>query len=361
MALYTYSRWDGTQQLFPIHEEELMELLAEQLTTHGDISSALSSLAQHGLPGGFADGVLGIRRLAEVLEGGGYIRWAESRFELTPKGIRKIGHHALQEVFSCMQKDRFGPHPSASSGPGGETLEFPKKYEYGDPFQLHLQSTVMNAVRRGSGTPLKIQPEDFDVHESEHSSHAATVLMLDLSLSMVMRGNFQAAKKVALALDNLIRTQFPRDSLQMVGFSTYAKEVRPDRLPYLTWDEFDPYTNIQQGLAVARKLLSRSSGCTRQIVLVSDGEPTAHIQGGELFRQYPPSRRTLQETLKEVRRCTRQGIKINTFMLERSRPLVGFVERMTRINRGRVFYTSAEKLGEYLLVDYMTNRRKRLL
>ena len=301
-----------------------------------------------------------LRRIVEVLQSRGYIHRSEGQFELTPRGIRKIGHRALQEVFGYIQRDRFGPHPSASSGPGGDMLEEARKYEYGDPFRLHLQSTLMNAVRRGSSSPLEIRPEDFEVHQTEQSSQAATVLMLDLSLSMVMRGNFQAAKRVALALDDLIRTRFPQDSLHMVGFSTYAREIRPDRLAYLTWDEFDSYTNIQQGLAVARKLLARSPACTRQIVLVSDGEPTAHIQAGQLFLQYPPSPRTLQETLNEVRRCTRQDIRINMFMLERSPYLVEFVEQMTRINRGRVFYTSADKLGEYLLVDYMTSRRKRL-
>ena len=184
--------------------------------------------------------------------------------------------------------------------------------------------------------------------------------MLDLSLSMAMRGNFLAAKKVALALDNLIRSQFPRDSLHIVGFSTYAREVKPDKLAYLTWDELDHYTNIQHGLNTARRLLDRSHGGTRQIIMVSDGEPTAHMEGGRLYLQYPPSPRTIRETLKEVRRCTRQDIKINTFMLERSAYLAEFVEQMTSINRGRVFYTSPAKLGEYILVDYLTSRRKLL-
>ena len=142
-----------------------------------------------------------------------------------------------------------------------------------------------------------------------------------------------------------------------MGFSTYAREVKAEKLAYLSWDDFDPYTNIQHGLNTARKLLDRTHGCTRQIIMVSDGEPTAHMEAGQLFLQYPPSPRTIRETLKEVKRCTRQDIKINTFMLERSPYLAEFVDQMTRINRGRVFYTSPDKLGEYILVDYLTSRR----
>ena len=182
--------------------------------------------------------------------------------------------------------------------------------------------------------------------------------MLDLSLSMATRGNFPAAKKVTLALDNLIRTQFPRDSLHVVGFSTYAREVRPEDVAELGWDHFDPYTNIQHGLSTARKLLAGARGSTKQIIMVSDGEPTAHTEGEELVCQYPPAPRTISETLKEVRRCTRQGITINMFMLDRNSSLVQFVSQMNKINRGKVFYTSPTKLGEYILVDYLTSRRK---
>ena len=135
------------------------------------------------------------------------------------------------------------------------------------------------------------------MRRTERLTQAATVLMLDLSLSMAMSGNFMAAKKVALALDNLIRTKFPRDKMFIVGFSTYAREIKADRLAYLSWDEFDPYTNIQHGLAVSQKLLSRIKGGTKQIIMISDGEPTAHMEGGQLFLQYPPSPRTIRATL----------------------------------------------------------------
>ena len=217
----------------------------------------------------------------------------------------------------------------------------------------------MNSIVRGSsGIPVNMKAEDFEVYRPEQVSQASTVLMIDLSLSMAMRGNFVAAKKVALALDSLIRTKFPRDSLCIVGFSTYAREVKSEGLSSLNWDEFDPYTNIQHGLVWARKLLSRTPGGTKQIILISDGEPTAHMEGGQLFVQYPPSARTIRETLKEVKRCTHMGILINTFALDRNTYLVDFVDQMTRINRGRVFYTSPDRLGQYILVDYFSNRQR---
>ena len=299
--------------------------------------------------------------MAEVLEDAGYVRRTGARYELTPKGVRRLGHRALQEIFSYIRKGRPGGHWSNVRGESGQLLEDTKEYRYGDSFNLHLQRSVMNAVQRNPGTPVRMRPEDFEVHQTEQTSDAATVLLLDLSLSMAMRGNFLAAKKVALALDNLIRTQFPRDSLHIVGFSTYAREVSPERLAYLTWDEFDPYTNIQQGLSLARRLLAKSPGSTGQIIMISDGEPTAHVESGQLYLQYPPSPRTIQETLKEVRRCTRQDVRINTFMLERNASVVEFVDQMTRINRGRVLYTNPDRLGEYILVDYLTSRRRQLV
>lgn len=301
-----------------------------------------------------------LKHLSELLEQAGYIRRVGTRYELTPKGIRKIGQRALREIFAYIKKDRLGPHPVRSAGWGGEMVEETKRYEFGDTFSPSLQRSILNALYREAGLPVRLRVEDFEVYKREEVARAATVLMIDLSLSMAMRGNFLAAKKVALALDNLIRTQFPRDEIFIVGFSTYAREIKPDRLPYLTWDEFDPYTNIQHALALARKLLAKRPVGTKQIIMVSDGEPTAHIEGGQLFLQYPPSPRTIRETLREVKRCTRQGIVINTFMLERSSYLVEFIDQLTRINRGRVFYTSPERLGEYMLVDYIKSRRRLL-
>ena len=207
---------------------------------------------------------------------------------------------------------------------------------------------------------MKIAPEDFEVHVPEHSSQASTVLLLDQSRSMGMHGSFVAAKKVAMALSTLIRTQFPRDRLYIVGFSDYAVEITEEELTQVTWNDWQSGTNMHHALMLSRKLLSKDKGGTRQILMVTDGEPTSHLEGSYSYFNYPPSYQTIRETLKEVRRCTQEGITINTFMLESSAYLVDFVDKMMRINRGRAFYSGPGSLGEYVLVDYMSNRRRRI-
>jgi uncharacterized protein with von Willebrand factor type A (vWA) domain len=197
------------------------------------------------------------------------------------------------------------------------------------------------------------------VFRTELRIQAATVVMLDMSRSMVNNGYFLPAKKVALALSALIRGQFPRDALYVVGFSLYAREFTAAKLPRVSWADCDIGTNMHAGFLLSRQLLARHQGGNRQIILVTDGEPTAHLEGGVADFSYPPTRRTVQETLKEVQRCTRAGITINTFMLERSPWLTAFVEEMARINRGRAFFASADRLGEYVLVDYVRGRRAR--
>jgi uncharacterized protein with von Willebrand factor type A (vWA) domain len=301
-----------------------------------------------------------LRKLTERLETAGHIRLNEDgKFELTPRGMRRIGERALSEIFTDIRKHYGGQHGTRDLGRGGEPADGTKPYSFGDQFSIHLQRTIHNAIVKGSaGTPVRLHPDDFEVYEMEEIAQSSTVLLLDLSLSMAMRGNFLAAKKVALALDNLIRTQFQRDRLYIVGFSTYAREMKVESLTYLSWDEFDPYTNIQHGLAVAQKLLTRQKSGTKQIIMISDGEPTAHMENGQLFLQYPPSPRTIRETLKEVRRATQAGVTINTFMLERNSFLMEFVDDMTRINKGRIFYTTADHLGEYIMVDYLSTRKK---
>jgi uncharacterized protein with von Willebrand factor type A (vWA) domain len=189
---------------------------------------------------------------------------------------------------------------------------------------------VRNGVQRsGRGTPVSLLPEDFEVEETETLTRSATVLMLDVSLSMPMRDNFLAAKKVAMALHSLISSQFPRDFLGMVTFSKVARELRPEHLPEVSWD-FDYGTNMQHGLLLSRRMLARQTG-TKQVIMITDGEPTAHFEPGmdEPFFSYPPVRETVDATLREVNRCTRDGIRINTFMLDASGYLKAFVEKLT--------------------------------
>lgn len=322
-----------------IDEEKLRELLGEE---------AYETLKQ-------------LKEFMEILEEAGYIRRKGKAWELTPKGVRKIGEKALGEIYTQLKKSGFGKHALPERGTGGERADETKRYEFGDPFHLNLGETIMNAVlREGPQVPVHLKKDDFEVFRSETLTTTTTVMMLDLSWSMALRGSFQAAKRVALALQNLIRSQFPKDSLYILGFSAYARELRPDELPYVRWDESVLGTNMHHAFMIAQKLLARHKVGTRQIIMISDGEPTAHLEHGRSYFAYPPSPITIRETLKEVRRCTRKGIVINTFMLDRNYYLKEFVNQIAKMNKGRVFYTTPENLGQYLLVDYVSQKRKRL-
>ncbi len=307
------------------------------------------------------DAATSLERLAEVarmLADSGYVEQREGRLALTPRAIRSIGRHALGELFERLSRDALGRHPVARLGVGHERSYESKAYEFGDPFNLDIHRTVRNAVlRSGRGTPVRLQADDFEVEQTELATRAATVVMLDVSLSMAMRDNFLAAKKVAMALHALISSQFPRDFLGMVSFGRMARELRPEQLPEVSWD-FEYGTNIQHGLALARRMLARERG-TKQVVMITDGEPTAHLEPGmaEAFFQYPPVRATVDATLAEVNRCTREGIRINTFMLDATDHLQRFVEHVTRLNRGRAFFTTPETLGDYVLVDFIEQKR----
>src|SRR5439155_1339539 len=281
----------------------------------------------------------------------------------------------LQELMSTlfMQDERLEAALAQLAGHLEDLLpldELRRRYEFGGDEELtlreamrlmeELKQTLMNAVERGGpGTPVRLVPDDFEVFRTELSTRAATVVMLDMSRSMINNGLFVPAKKVALALHALIRGQFPRDSLHVVGFSLYAREFTAEQLPSLTWTDWNVGTNMHAGFALSRQLLGSQKVSNRQIIMITDGEPTAHLEGTEAEFSYPPTRRTLQETLKEVQRCTREGITINTFMLARSPSLTAFVQEMARINRGRAFFVAPERLGEYVLVDYVRNKRRR--
>jgi uncharacterized protein with von Willebrand factor type A (vWA) domain len=300
-----------------------------------------------------------LQEIAKKLEEAGYLEREGDRLTLTARAIRKIADKALRDIFARLKRDRFGGHALHRRGAGGDQTDESKPYEFGDPFLLDLRETVMNAVERnGAGTPVRLRPDDFAVIRTELRTQAATVVMLDMSRSMLNNGYFLPAKKVALALSALIRGQFPRDALYIVGFSLYAREFTAAQLPTLSWSEWNMGTNMHAGFMLSRKLLARHTGGNKQILMVTDGEPTAHMEGDEAEFSYPPTRRTVEETLKEVQRCTREHITINTFMLERSSWLMAFVEQMTQINRGRAFYATPDRLGEYLVVDYVSARRR---
>jgi uncharacterized protein with von Willebrand factor type A (vWA) domain len=310
------------------------------------------------------DAATDVRRLREIekmLEEAGYVERKQGRLDLTPQGVRRIGKQALGKVYHRLKAALAGEHDQPDIGRGGDITGDLKHYEFGDPFHIEVKETVFEAVRRqGTGTPVRITPDDFMVERTERKVQAATALLIDLSLSMPMRGNWVAAKKVALALHALISTQFPRDRLFLIGFSDYARRVQPEELPNLGWEEVYG-TNMQHALLLARRLLGQHRGASRQVLMVTDGEPTAHLlPNGEVLFNWPPIPQTFEETLKEVARCSKDGIVINTFMLDRSPYLMRFIERMTQLNQGRAFFTSPEHLGEYVLLDFLESKRAML-
>jgi uncharacterized protein with von Willebrand factor type A (vWA) domain len=365
-------RWDGDPQ--QVDAEKLRDLLGDEAF----------------------QAVQNMKDIASELETAGYIMKTKDGLQLTPLAMRKIGQKALRDIFSFIKRDRFGQHDTRQRGGVGMPTEDTKTYEFGDPFLLDLSATVFNAVsHEGTGTPVSLHIDDFVVRRQEFLSHTSTVILIDMSGSMAWNNCFYAAKKVALALDNLVRSTFPRDTLQIVGFYTAAEEMKPADLPYvkpksfgynasLYSDYYDMlmgyidvqldyrdvvrgrtnvpqgFTNMQQGLRMAEQMLSKRQSPNKQIILITDGQPTAHCEGDRLYLQYPPSQRTITATLQEVKRCTVKGIAINTFMLAKSYYLERFVDQMTKINRGRAFYTTPEQLGEYLVVDYLVKKRRRI-
>ncbi len=297
-------------------------------------------------------------RFTRMLEEAGLIDNKEGALELTPRALRQIGQNVLADLYSKLTADRLGRHNVEVAGVGHERLFTTKPYEYGDPFTLNIERTVRNAVRRGGGgTPVELSPDDFEVERTERTTRSSTVLMLDLSLSMPMRDNFAPAKKVALALQALISGQYPQDYLGIVTFSEVAREIPANELPELSWD-YVYGTNMQHGFQLARRMLGRQSG-TKQILMVTDGEPTAHInRSGQPVFNYPPTQETIDLTLKEVNACTREGIRINIFMLDATPYLTSFIEQITRLNGGRAFFTTNQNVGDFVLVDFVEQKRK---
>jgi uncharacterized protein with von Willebrand factor type A (vWA) domain len=352
------------QALAAIDRQQQYDTMEEQLLAARD-PDALDRLDRDALRDlGGDDAIDELDRLADLtkaLEEAGYIHREGGRLELTPRAARKLGTQALAQIFGRLRREGLGGHARPRPGRGGELTDDTKRYEFGDTFSVDINRTLFNAMGRiGPGVPVVIGSEDFEVHRSEETTTASTVLLLDMSRSMLLRGCSTAAKRVAMALHALIATRYPRDRLWVVGFAYYARQIKPEAIATLSPYEFEYGTNLQHALLIARQLLGRRAGGNKQIVVITDGEPTAHVANGQVEFSYPPTVRTMQSTLREVGRCTREGIVINTFMLERSRYLSEFVDLMSRINRGRAFYVEPEHLGEYVLVDYVNGRTSRV-
>ena len=349
---------EAMQAMADLGDIDQLEHLLQNATNPGALAEADLDRVRDLLGDDAARSLERLSELTKMLEDAGLIEQKEGRLELTPRGLRSIGSNALRDLFTKLTKEHVGQHQLHQFGQGHERTYQTKPYEFGDPFQLDLHRTIRNALRRtGAGTPIDLHPDDFEIERTEHLTRSSTVLMLDLSMSMPMRDNFLPAKKVAMALHHLISTQFPRDYLGLVGFSETARVITAAQLPEVSWD-FVYGTNMHHGFTLARQLLSRQSG-SKQIIMITDGEPTAHITpGGDVYFNYPPVRETVEATLREVVRCTREQIRINTFVLDATTALQAFIEQMTQLNGGRAFYTTNEALGDYVLVDFLEHRRR---
>jgi uncharacterized protein with von Willebrand factor type A (vWA) domain len=300
-----------------------------------------------------------LQQLMKQLEEEGLIRRDGDRYELTARGIRRIGQKALEDIFAQLKRDAFGQHRLPERGHGGERSDDTKPYVFGDPFHLHLEQTLRNAINReGAGTPVRLNRDDFEVYRSEQLTQSATVVMLDMSFSMLQNDLWMPAKKVAIALESLIRGQFPRDQLYLVGFSSHACEYTPEELVELNeWDNIQG-TNMVHGLMVARQLLARARSMNKQILMITDGGPTMWLENGRWLFRWPPEEAAEMQTLREARRCQKEGIVVNIFMLSDEPYLKHFVNQMATVNRGRAFYVHPENLGEYLLIDYLSHKQK---
>ena len=281
------------------------------------------------------------------------------KFELTNKAIDFLGYRTLRDLLSSLGRSSVGRHDTQELSTGVEASEAPKPYEFGDVLNLDIPGTLLRAVRReGLASPLLLDYDDLLVHQAEYQSSCATVLMLDCSHSMILYGEdrFTPAKRVALALTHLIRTQYPGDTLNVVLFHDSAEEVPAGQLARVTVGPY--HTNTQQGLRLARRILSRQRKDMRQIIMITDGKPSAMtMPDGRIYKNamgLDPW--ILKETFREVTECRRSGILINTFMLARDYDLVAFVQKVSEICRGKAYFTTPMTLGRYLLMDFMTKR-----
>jgi Ca-activated chloride channel homolog len=286
---------------------------------------------------------------------------AQARFEITDKGLDFLGFRALRDLLGSLGKSSFGRHDTRDTATGIEASGASKTYEFGDTLNLDITATLSNAIQReGLQLPLNIEYTDLQVHQCEYQSSCATVLMLDCSHSMILYGEdrFTPAKKVAMALSHLIRTQYPGDSLSLVLFHDSAEEVPLSQLARVQVGPY--YTNTREGLRLAQRILQRQRKDMKQVVMITDGKPSAlTLDDGRIYKNaFGLDPMVVSETLQEVSKCKRAGILINTFMLASDYGLVQFVQKVTEMCRGKAYFTTPYTLGQYLLMDYMSRKTK---
>jgi uncharacterized protein with von Willebrand factor type A (vWA) domain len=375
MAVYEYSRWDGSQQFQPQSADKLFDQLSEYMMQYGEqVLRNLDQLDDE------AQDLVDLIQKEGLIEDDG-----EGRWRVTPKGLRRVQQNALTSLFQTFNRDAVGKHDSPQKGDGTVRLEDSKPYVYGDSLaNLNLHETLKNAlVRQGGGTPIHVTRDDYVVYETEYQTRCATVVLIDMSGSMGRYGKYAMTKKVALALQAMVRAQYAQDTIQMVGFYTLANVMTERQLlnsapkPIGMYDsrihlrlsldaplprQAQHFTNIHAGLKLARSILSRSAAANKQIIVITDGEPTAHIEGREAVLIYPPSEKTALQTLAEVKRCAGAGIRVSSFALIEDYfylGLVNFVEEMARVSQGVAAYCSADDLGKYVFDSFVGGRRSR--
>ena len=302
-----------------------------------------------------------LRRLKQIeraLEQAGLVSRRDGRLEVTPKGARRLGERVLIKVFERLKRDREGTHEAREVGGLAEPTGSTRPWRFGDTGQIAVQRTVFNAVlRNGPGAAVRLVPDDFELVEAEQRTEAATALLLDLSFSMPLRGHFVHAKRMALALHALIEGRYPHDRLYMIGFSDYARQMQPQDLTAAGWERVYG-TNMQHAFNLAGRLLSKHPRATRQVIMVTDGEPTAHLEGEEVFFSWPPVPRTIQLTLAEALKLSKAGVTLNVFMLEDSPGLIRFMERLAELTSGRIFLMDDRQIGEFIVRDYVARRER---
>lgn len=343
--------------------ESLMSLFSYLvIQTSGDVEEALDWLRQLADQYGLLDPSLTLEELIDKLKEQGIVEDAKDVLVLTTKGIQRIRQDALREIFTSLKKAPEGSHETPYTGKGIDRLSETKKWSFGDePTNIDLTSTLTNAFKRDGIDDFNLKEEDLEVYETEHTTNCATVLMLDISHSMILYGEdrITPAKQVALALAELIQTRFPKDYLVLVVFGDEAKLVSLNELPFLNVGPY--HTNTRAGLQLARSLLRRYASVNKQIFMVTDGKPSAIFDNaGRLYKNsFGLDPRIVNKTLDEAVQCRREKIVVSTFMVARDPYLINFVEEFTKANQGRAYYSSLNNLGEYIFVDYLRNRRKR--
>ncbi|MGY1750472.1 VWA domain-containing protein [Modestobacter sp. SYSU DS0511] len=354
-----------------------LEALSQQLS-QGYAGASLADideeLLEQALGRSAVDDLQALRQLERELERQGYLNRSEGRLELSPKAVRRLGATALRRVFAQLSATGRGEHDVADAGAAGELTGSSREWRFGDEQPLDVVRTVRNAVLRSAGTPraaavpptaptahrrVQIAVEDFEVVETERRTGAAVALLVDLSYSMALRGTWGAAKSTAMALHSLVTTQFPQDAIEIIGFSSTAQVLRPETLAELSVDTLQG-TNLQHGLMLARRFLARHRDAEPVVLVVTDGEPTAHLEDdGTPYFCWPPMPETIARTVAEVERVARSGATLNVFALDPEPGLVEFVHDITARAGGRVFSPDTERLGEYVVADYLRARRGR--